>query len=241
VPPQSLPLTERQLETCQQRIGYRFGERSLLVEALTHASGADTRLVSNERLEFLGDAILGMVVCERLCELYPDLLEGELTRIKSVVVSRETCARISTDLGLDQFLVLGKGMTAQSKLPISVFSDVFEALVAAIYLDGGWHEVRDFIERHVFPYIAPTAAGNSDENYKSQLQHFAQREFGETPSYVLLEEEGPDHSKSFCVAARVAGQQYEPAWGQSKKQAEQGAAKNALGVLLRRSSSRVER
>ena len=110
---------------------------SILESALTHASGADHRLASNERLEFLGDAILGHVVCELLFHQFPQFLEGDLTKIKSVVVSRQTCAKISEALGLQEFLILGKGMTTHPAVPPSVLADVFESLIAAIYLDGG--------------------------------------------------------------------------------------------------------
>ena len=125
------------LKTCQERIGYLFNDWALLRSALTHASGAQHRLASNERLEFLGDAILGAVVCEMLYHRFPEYLEGELTKIKSVVVSRQTCAKVSEALGLDEFLLLGKGMSVVDGLPPSLLADVFESLIAAVYLDGG--------------------------------------------------------------------------------------------------------
>jgi ribonuclease-3 len=223
--------TDQVIKRCQERIGYRFQNRELLASALTHSSGATSRVQSNERLEFLGDAILGMVVCERLFELYPKSLEGELTRIKSVVVSRDTCAKASLALQLEDCLFLGKGMTSQATLPKSLLSDVFESLVAAIYLDGGFDAAHEFIERHVFPFIQPVADGDAGGNYKSDLQHYAQREFTRTPTYAVLDQQGPDHEKSFQIAACIGDQQFEPAWGRSKKEAEQNAAKNALGEL----------
>ena len=205
---------------------------TICVAALTHSSGATSRVESNERLEFLGDAILGMVVCQELFHSYPDLLEGELTRIKSVVVSRETCAAVSEQLGLEECLFLGKGMTAQSSIPKSLLADVFESLIAAIYLDGGFDAARDFIERHVFAFIQPVADGDAGGNYKSDLQHYAQRVFGRTPTYLMLDEQGPDHEKNFQIAACIGDQQFDAAWGQSKKQAEQMAAQNALRQLM---------
>lgn len=132
-------------DACEVALGYRFCDRSLLESALTHASGADHRLASNERMEFLGDAILGAIVCEQLYELFPDFLEGDLTKLKSVVVSRQTCAKISRRLGLEPFLILGKGMTTSPSVPPSVLADVFESLVAAIYLDGGRDAAADFV------------------------------------------------------------------------------------------------
>jgi ribonuclease-3 len=219
------------LERCERRIGYVFRDKSLLVAALTHASGAQHRLASNERLEFLGDAILGAVVCELLYVQYPDYLEGDLTKVKSVVVSRQTCAKISEALGMQEFLVLGKGMTTHPSVPPSLLADVFESLAAAIYLDGGDSAAREFIQRYMEPEIELAAAGELGGNYKSLLQQLAQRENGSTPAYLLLDEKGPDHSKCFKISAQIAGHQFQSAWGRNKKEAEQRAARNALAEL----------
>src|SRR6476619_1362568 len=126
-PPPELTEPASPQERCERRIGYVFRDKALLRAAFTHASGAEHRLASNERLEFLGDAILGAVVCEMLFHRYPEYLEGELTRVKSVVVSRQTCARISGRLGLQEFLILGKGMAGSVRLPESLLADVFES------------------------------------------------------------------------------------------------------------------
>ena len=221
---------------CEERIGYQFEDKFLLWSALIHASGADHRLASNERLEFLGDAILGAVICEMLYRQFPECLEGELTRIKSVVVSRRTCAKVSRALGLDEFLIVGKGMEANASVPTSLFADVFESLVAAIHLDGGAKDVRPFIESNLQPEIELVATGATGENYKSQLQQLVQREFGSTPTYRLLEQKGPDHSKCFKISAQVANRTFNPAWGPNKKEAEQRAAQNALAELTDESS-----
>ncbi|RLS60151.1 MAG: ribonuclease III [Planctomycetota bacterium] len=222
------PPLEPDLEACQKRIGYLFQDRALLLTALTHASGAQHRLGSNERLEFLGDSILGFFVCEILYRFFPDSLEGDLTRIKSVVVSRETCSRISDALGLIDFLIVGKGLSVSKPVPMSVLSDVFESLVAAIYLDGGVQPARIFIERLLMPQILQVASGEQGANHKSILQQTAQRDFGLTPTYEVIDEAGPDHSKSFQVAAQIGQVRYGPAWGKNKKEAEQRAASNAL-------------
>lgn len=226
---------------CEQRIGYAFRDPKILVAAVTHASGARHRLASNERLEFLGDAILGFIVCERLFHAFPESLEGDLTRIKSVVVSRETCSRLSTQLGLAEFLILGKGFSGGSggaggggagrSVPDSVLSDLFESLVAAIYLDGGMEHVKPFVERLLGPEIEKVVSGETGSNHKSLLQQWAQRDFGLTPTYEVLAEEGPDHSKSFRVSAQIGNRSYPPAWGRNKKEAEQRAASNALVEL----------
>ena len=219
------------LERCQEILDYPFHDPALLRAALTHASGADHRLASNERLEFLGDAILGAVVCDQLYRRFPQFQEGELTRIKSHVVSRRTCAKLSRSLGIDEFLILGKGMGTHHQTPHSVLADVFESLVGAIYLDGGIAAAERFITRHVGPEIDQAVADLSELNHKSQLQQVAQRLFGATPTYLLLDEKGPDHSKCFKIAARIAGQSYPPAWGVTKKDAEQRAALNALSQI----------
>ena len=219
------------LAECERRIGYAFRDRGLLEAAVTHASGAVNRLASNERLEFLGDAILGFVVCEKLYSCFPDSLEGDLTRIKSVVVSRETCSRISDALGLVEFLVVVKGLMIDSVVPTSVLSDMFESLVAAVYLDGGMDPARRLIERFMDQEIVNVAAGTRGLNHKSLLQQVSQRDFGITPTYSVVDEQGPDHNKTFQVLARIGKRTYSPAWGRNKKEAEQRAAALALAEL----------
>jgi len=221
----------KNLDRCEERIGYRFSDRSLLHAALTHASGADHRLLSNERLEFLGDAILGFVICETIFHQFPDYLEGELTKIKSYVVSRKTCARVSRILGLQECLIVGKGMSLNPTVPKSLMSDVFESLIAAIYLDGGMEAARNFIVTQMQSTIEAAVSGEAGGNYKSMLQQIAQREFASTPVYQLIEEKGPDHNKVFKISAQVGGSRYHPAWGRNKKEAEQRAACNALAEI----------
>lgn len=219
------------LEECQQAIGYTFRKPKVLRAALTHASGADHRLASNERLEFLGDAVLGLVTCEYLFQRFPSYQEGDLTKVKSAVVSRRTCARMSKRLHLGDFLFLGKGMNLHAAVPASLLADVFESLVAAIYLDGGLEAARDFILQHMGPEIEREAEGEHGSNFKSQLQQEAQRRLGATPQYHVLDEKGPDHSKCFKVAAVIDRYNYPAAWGRNKKEAEQKAALNALAAL----------
>lgn len=219
------------LAACEAALDHRFQNRDLLKNCLTHASGANHRLASNERLEFLGDAILGAVVCEMLYHRYPEETEGELTRIKSIVVSRTTCAKISVALGLPGFLLLGKGLSVHESVPMSVAAAVFESLIAGVYLDGGLEPVRALIERVVGPEIELAGGVEHGRNYKSLLQQHAQKMFGETPVYRLLDEKGPDHSKCFKIAAMIGPLSYAPAWGANKKAAEQRAAQNALYEL----------
>jgi ribonuclease III len=218
------------LDECQDVICYRFKQPELLRAALTHTSGANTRLASNERMEFLGDAVLGLVCCEQLYKRFPEYQEGDLTKVKSSVVSRRTCARISKMLHLGDFLFMGRGMHAHDDVPSNLLADVFESLVAAIYLDGGLEAAKAFILKYLIQEIED-AAGDGHGNFKSVLQQIAQRQFGDTPKYRVLDEQGPDHNKCFKVSAEIARHHYPAAWGANKKEAEQKAAMNALAAI----------
>ena len=223
--------TEEMLQLCEVALEYQFTNRELLRNCLTHASGANHRLASNERLEFLGDAIMGAVICEMLYTRFPEETEGELTRIKSIVVSRTTCAKVSEALGLPKSLLLGKGLSINDTVPMSVAAAVFESLIAGVYLDGGLAPVQLVLDRVMGPEIEMAGGVEHGRNYKSLLQQYAQKMFGETPIYRLLDEKGPDHSKCFKVSALIGQQSYHPAWGANKKAAEQRAAQNALYEL----------
>lgn len=222
---------EEKSELCQQRIGYRFKNPDLLHCALTHASGAANRLASNERLEFLGDSVLGFTICEWLFREHTEYLEGELTQIKSAVVSRRVCARVSHTLQLEECLILGKGMQQSLGVPKSLLSDVYESVIAAIYLDGGFEPAREFILRTIGDELQKAVQGHSIGNHKSALQQLAQREHGSAPVYRLYGESGPDHCKIFQIAAEIKNRKFTPAWGRTKKDAEQRAAGNALSEL----------
>ncbi|MEM6852974.1 MAG: ribonuclease III [Planctomycetota bacterium] len=219
------------LEESTHVLGYRFKDTGLMEEALTHASSADDRRNSNERMEFLGDAILGYVVCEYLYQKYPDLLEGDMTKIKSAVVSRRVCAEITLAINLDGLLNLGKGMAGRPGLPSSVAAAVLESIIAAIYLDGGMDAARDFVVRQIEPYIHEAAESTHQQNFKSVLQQLSQKHLPCNPAYVLLDEKGPDHAKAFEVCIEIEGRRFGSAWANSKKQAEQEAALNALTEL----------
>jgi len=226
-----MSLCDSSLELCQQEIGYNFKDIQILEKAFIHASVADDRLDSNERLEFLGDAILGMVVCHELFCRFPDYLEGELTKIKSMIVSRRTCARLAKEIGLTKYLQVGKGMASQIKLPNSCAAAVMESIIGAIFIDGGPDAARDFILRHIGPLLDKADAGQHQGNFKSMLQQYSQRIMDATPVYEVLDEKGPDHSKCFKIAAQIGNARYQAAWGRNKKEAEQRAARNALSEL----------
>ncbi|NQV25425.1 MAG: ribonuclease III [Rhodopirellula sp.] len=221
-------IPDETLRKCEETIGYSFADRNILKHSLTHSSIAPTRGQSNERLEFLGDAIMGAAVCEYLFDQYPEYSEGELTRIKSAVVSRQTCAKMSNELKFDRFLQLGKGLAIHDRIPSSVLAAVFESVIAAIYLDGGWSAAKRFVLKTLSDEVARVGKSTHGQNYKSQLQQVAQKSFGETPVYRMLDEKGPDHAKCFQIAAAIGSQLFPAAWGPSKKEAEQNAAQNAL-------------
>lgn len=230
------------IEAAESILGYNFRDHDLLQQALTHASIASSRLASNERLEFLGDMVLGMVVCEYLFKRYENLLEGDLTKIKSSVVSRRTCAVVATELRLDELLLLGKGMDAQRNLPRSIVAAVYESLVGAIYLDGGLEAAREFVLGGMKKHIENAAKSGHQFNFKSVLQQTVQQRFSSTPQYVVLDEQGPDHAKCFEVCVEIGARRFPSTWGASKKQAEQQAALEALielGVLERTSDGDI--
>jgi len=227
-------MDEERLAACQEVIGYTFQDLYWLTKSLTHSSNRGDEGISNERMEFLGDAILGMVVSEYLFKTYPTFTEGELTAIKSIVVSQRTLARHSRELKLDQFLSVGRGMSMSQRLPNSVVADVFEALVAAVYLDGGLEPARDFVLGCLNDEIEEAERTKHAVNYKSLLQQVAQRELSCTPSYRVVEEAGPDHAKSFRVITVIGDHDYGTGWGRNKKEAEQRSARESVALLRQR-------
>ncbi|MHC4681146.1 MAG: ribonuclease III [Planctomycetota bacterium] len=224
-------MNKETLQQIEQIVEYKFSDKNLLAEALTHSSAVDDRLQSNERLEFLGDAVLALVICQALFERFSDYLEGDLTKIKSKLVSRETCAQICGQLGLQRFLKIGKGMISNRALSGSLAAGVLETIIAALYIDGGFDAARDFILRAFGPLIEQADAEQAQGNFKSVLQQYAQEHFNATPSYLLLDEKGPDHNKCFELGVVITNHHFPSAWGSNKKEAEQKAAFNALVEL----------
>lgn len=212
---------------CESKLDYEFRDQQIVLQALTHSSRATTRLDCNERMEFLGDAILGVVICEYLYERYPDFREGQLTQIKSHIVSRAVCAKVADALRLQDLMLVGKGLR---DIPDSMKAAVVESLIAAIYLDGGFDEARHFIRR-VFRDEIDQSENVETDNYKSLLQEETQRHGRITPQYVIVEQRGPDHAREFNVAVQLGERTFDSAWGRSKKQAEQKAARIALDHL----------
>jgi ribonuclease-3 len=154
-----------------------------------------------------------------------------MTKVKSTVVSRQTCAEIIQQMGIDDLVFMGKGLATPGGVPASIAAAVFESLIGAIYLDGGLEPARKFILDNVRPYIDEALANEHQRNFKSMLQQVSQRKFNATPDYLLLDEKGPDHSKCFEIAVCINGKHFRSAWGKSKKEAEQDAARFALEEL----------
>lgn len=227
-------LGQGKTKTLFRTISYRFRDVSLLRLAMTHRSclSEDSdHQESNERLEFLGDAVLGLVVTEALYRKYPEATEGELTKAKSYIVSREVLARRAGDLGLGKFLIIGEGEEQSGgRKRASILSDAFEALLGAIYLDGGLASSRRFINRHLLKEL-DEGSHRFHYNYKSMLLEYAQGNGMRAPTYRTLKETGPDHQKNFTVEVEVDGKILGIGKGSRKKRAEQEAARQAVGEL----------
>lgn len=219
------------LREIEQVVGHTFNDADIIAKAFTHSSAVDNRLDSNERLEFLGDAVLALVICQTLFEKFSHYPEGELTKMKSMLVSRGTCARVARRLGLPKFLRVGKGMVSHKAFPVSLAAGLLEAVIAAIYLDSGFEGARDFILLNFAALVDQIDEEEAHGNYKSLLQQYAQEQFSIAPVYVLLDEKGPDHNKCFESEVVIDQRHFPSAWGPNKKEAEQKAAYNALVEL----------
>lgn len=207
------------------RIPYQFRDAALLELALTHASS--TRERDNERLEFLGDAALDLVVAEELFRRHEGMAEGELTEHKSNIVSRKTLAHAARTLELDTHVVLGGGMRGRT-LPGSVLANLYEAVLGAIYLDGGLEAARDFVLATLREPLEVVAAPAPGTNPKQALQHIVQSQDGALPHYELVESRGTAHARAFLIRVRVGDAVYPSAWGRTRKEAERWAALEAL-------------
>ena len=223
------------IKDLEEAIGYHFENISLLQNALTHSSYANERwhnsLLSNERLEFLGDSILGMLVAEYLFRSFPDRPEGELTRMRADMVCEKTLAAVACEIHLGDHLLLGHGEEqGGGRSRDSILADAMESVIAACFLDGGMEAARRFIRRFILVEVPVTKLHNAD--YKTQLQELVQQKRNQTLSYRLSGESGPDHGKQFAVEVSLNGHIVGKGSGSSKKRAEQAAAKAAIGQLF---------
>lgn len=226
------------LERLQDRLRYTFGDRAVLLQSLTHKSygheffqDKPIALRDNERLEFLGDAVLDVIVSDLLLENFPHSNEGQLSKMRAATVNEKTLAQLARSLHLQDCIRLGKGevQTGGNEKP-SILASTFEALIAAIYLDGGFHAVYPVV-RHIFAPLFFQEDGLICFDHKTQLQEMVQARWKITPSYYLIETSGPDHAKIFEVEVRMNGKTLAVAKGSSKKEAEQNAAREAILVV----------
>ena len=221
--------------TLEQKIGYTFRDRSLLENALTHSSYANEHrekgALSNERLEFLGDSILGLVVADHLYRTRPDLPEGDLTRIRAALVCENSLVDVAKELDLGSYLKLGKGEeSGGGRHRPSIQADAVEAILAAVYLDGGIGQARKLVHALILGHEREKTAAGRD--YKTALQELVQRESGQVLTYRLIGESGPDHAKIFSMEVLLNGEAIGAGQGHSKKEAEQAAARAAVEKLV---------
>ena len=223
------------IKELENAIGYRFRNISLLQNALAHSSYANERwhnsLMSNERLEFLGDSVLGMLVAEHLYRTFPDRPEGELTRMRADMVCEKTLATVANQLGLGDHLLLGKGEEqGGGRNRNSILADAVESVLAACYLDGGMAAAVAFVEKFILVNVPVAKFQNND--YKTALQELVQQKKNQSLVYTLVGESGPDHDKQFVVELTLNGKSVGKGTGSSKKRAEQDAARVALETLF---------
>ncbi len=224
------------LKEFQSRIGYKFNESQLLETALTHSSYANENKASgvlcNERLEFLGDSVLNLIVTNHVFVNFSDLAEGEMTRTRAGVVCEQALKDAAVEMGIGNLLRLGKGeeITGGRSRP-SILADAFEALVGAIYIDGGFEQAQKFVLSQLGDLIESSVSGTGPSDYKTRLQEILQRNGDAKIDYLVVKQIGPDHDKEFHIEVRYDGKVLGTGRGKSKKEAEQTAAKKALNFL----------
>lgn len=229
----------------EAKLGYHFRDPELLAHALVHRSflmGKDIPYESNnERLEFLGDSVLNMLTTEFLYRNYPNDPEGDLSKRKSAIVSGHACAQSSEAWNLIEYIKVGKSeakMGGRGKE--SILADAYEAVLGAVYLDGGLEEVRSILNKFHFPRVHEIIVGEDFVNFKSELLEYAQAELKTSPEYVIIGEEGPEHNKVFTAEVHVNGKAYGQGCGPNKKRAEQEASRVTLEMLKKEAEAAKE-
>lgn len=231
-------MTEQSFLSLEDDLGYRFEDMSLLRQAMHHSSYVneqhDPTLEDNERLEFLGDAVLDLVITHMLMDRFPESREGDLSRMRATVVNESQLAMVAQGLKLGEFIMLGKGEAlSHGQEKSSILADAFEAIIAAVYLDGGIQAAFDVIAKQFAPIIPLVEKKIEEEDSKSQLQEIVQGRFKTIPRYRVIGESGPDHDKTFDVRLTIGDILTATGSGKSKKTAEQAAASAALDKLQR--------
>ncbi len=224
------------LKELEERLGYQFNETTWLDRALTHKSFVHqtntSNKASNEVLEYLGDAVLNLAVSHLLLEAFPEAQEGALSMWRAHLVKRSSLAFFSKQLRLDQYLLFGKSEILDGGAKkTSILANAYEAVIGAIYMDSGFDQALQMVRSHIEPYIGSGDFSLLSNDYKSLLQKYSQKTLGLTPRYYVLKESGPEHEKQFQASVMIGGEIKGTGWGSSKKQAEQEAARNALGNL----------
>jgi len=228
---------EKNMMELEKTINYNFEDRTFLKTALTHSSYANENKIScyNERYEFLGDSVLGIVVSDHLFRNHPDLPEGKLTKMRARIVCETSLSKTSKEISLGDYLFLGKGEELTGgRVRTSILADAFEALIAAIYLDGGFEQARYFILCRMKSIIDEAVNGKLFIDYKTHLQELIQKRSSGRLNYQIYNEEGPDHAKIFFSRVTVNGAEIGIGKGRNKKEAEQEAAQMALDNLLKK-------
>ncbi len=220
----------------QEKIGYTFKDASILRTAMTHSSYAnesrDKRIECNERIEFLGDSVLSLITSDYIYLQYRQTPEGELTKIRASVVCEQALFEVANSIGLSEHILLGKGEEAGGgRNRPSILADAMEALIGALYLDGGFEVAQKFVLTYLKPKIALAAKGKTFRDYKTMLQEIVQKSKEEVLSYHLVSESGPDHNKHFEVEVLLNSNVFAKGEGRSKKEAEQMAARSALQLM----------
>lgn len=226
-------------DTLETSLDYSFGNKALLFEALTHRSyvneSRERGLKDNQRLEFFGDSVLGLLVSRRLMELLPGSGEGNLSRIRASMVDEDTLAGLAGEIRLGEYLRLGRGEDKTGgRSKKSILADAFEALTAAVYLDGGFDAAASFVDSFFGPLFERCLGDAVGRDYKTRLQELSQSLFGITPAYVHEEAAGPDHDRVFTATVRVGEESFGTGTGKSKKEAEQEAAREGILCLEQR-------
>jgi ribonuclease-3 len=226
---------KRQFEEIEEKLGYSFKNQELLLLSFIHRSFVNEykTLASqhNERLEFLGDSVLGLIVSAYLYHRLPTHPEGQLSQLRSKLVDAPSCANYLQKLDLSSYILLGRGEVSTGRTKVSILADVFEAIIGAIYLDGGMDLAKSFLICH-FETDFETVIGSPPRNYKAELQDYSQKKFQKTPTYQVVQETGPDHAKIFSVVVIVNDKEAGSGMGPTKKEAEQQAAFDALSKRM---------
>ena len=226
---------KEKMKEVEEKIGYTFQDKNLLLLSFVHRSFVNEyrRIINrqNERLEFLGDSVLGLIIADFLYQTFPNHPEGSLSHLRSCLVDASACVSYLKKLKLETYVLLGKGeRQSQGKGRASILANVFEAIVGAVYLDGGYTVVREFVLKRFDDLITKGMKGPS-KNYKARLQEYSQKVFQKPPTYRVIRELGPDHSKDFTVVAMIGEEEVGLGVGTSKKEAEQNAASDALSKI----------